>query len=105
MLRDAAMIQAQDAAYLNKRSAREGLDQRVEPLYTAEDAGKAISKMVCIPLYRRTEVAPGVTVELYDSGHVLGSALVALDLEESGRKTRVLFTGDLGRTEVPLLRD
>jgi metallo-beta-lactamase family protein len=105
MLRDAAMIQAQDAEYLNKRYQREGSDERVEPLYTEEDVSRAINMMVTVPLHRRTTIAPGVVLELHDSGHVLGSALVVLDCTDTGRKTRVLFTGDLGRSEVPLLGD
>jgi metallo-beta-lactamase family protein len=105
MLRDAAMIQEQDAAYLNKRYAREGSEERVDPLYSLDDVAKAIGLMVGVPLHRRTTIAPGVVLELFDSGHVLGSALVVLDCTEHGRKTRLLFTGDLGRSEVPLLRD
>lgn len=105
MLRDAAMIQAQDAAYLNKRYAREGIEERVEPLYSTEDAERAVSQMIGVPLHRRTVIAPGVVLELYDAGHVLGSALAVLDCTEHGRKIRLLFTGDLGRKQVPLLGD
>ncbi len=105
MLRDSAMIQTQDAAYLNKRNARDGIDRRIEPLYTAEDVQTAMGRMISVPLHRPIPVAPGVTVTFYNSGHVLGSALVVVDLEERGHRSRLLFTGDLGRTELPLLRD
>lgn len=105
MLRDAAMIQEQDAAYLNRRAAREGRDERVEPLYSIEDAGRAISQMISLPLYRTLEIAPGVALTFHNAGHVLGSTLVQLDLQEKGKRTRLLFTGDLGRAVLPLLSD
>lgn len=104
MLRDSAMIQEQDAKYINKRHQREGRDDRIEPLYTVEDAQRAISQMISVPLYRPMPVAPGVTITFHNAGHVLGSALVQLDLEEKGTRRRLLFTGDLGREELPLLQ-
>jgi len=104
MLRDAAMIQEQDARYLNKRFAREGDPTRIEPLYDTQDAQDAVGRMIGLPLHRAMPVAPGVMLTFHDSGHVLGSALVQLDLEERGKRVRFLFTGDLGREELPLLR-
>ena len=104
MLRDAAMIQEQDARWINRRNERDGIKDKVEPLYTVEDAQRAISHMVSIPLHRPMPIAPGATLTFHDAGHVLGSALVQLDLEEKGRTLRLLFTGDLGREELPLLR-
>ena len=104
MLRDAAMIQEQDARYINKRNQRDGIDERVEPIYTVDDAQEAIEHMISVPLHRSMKIGPGVTMTLHNSGHVLGSALVQLDLEEEGRQLRLLFTGDLGRAELPLLQ-
>jgi metallo-beta-lactamase family protein len=104
MLRDAAMIQDQDARYINKHNQRDGNPERVQPLYDVEDAERAVSMMMSVPLHRPIQVAPSVWLTFHDSGHVLGSALVALDVEEAGRKRRLLFTGDLGREELPLLR-
>lgn len=103
MLRDAALIQEQDARYLNKRAQREGSKERVEPIYTIDDAQQAISQMVSLPLHRSLLIAPGVTLTFYNAGHVLGSALTLLELEEAGRRVRFLYTGDLGRHELPLL--
>jgi metallo-beta-lactamase family protein len=103
MLRDAALIQDQDARYINKHNQREGSAERVTPLYDAADAERAVSQMISVPLHRPMLVAPSVWATFYDSGHVLGSALVVLDIEEAGRKRRLLFTGDLGRAELPLL--
>ena len=104
MLRDAAMLQEQDARYLNKRAQREGSSERVEPLYTVEDAQRAVSQMIALPGHRPLPIAPGATLTFRNAGHVLGSALVQLDLAEQGRRRRLLFTGDLGRDELPLLK-
>jgi len=104
MFRDAAMIQEQDARYLNKRYAREGKSERIEALYTVEDAQAAMKSMIGVPLHRKMTIAPGVSLTFFDAGHVLGSALVCLDLHEAGRSCRLLYTGDLGREELPLLQ-
>jgi metallo-beta-lactamase family protein len=103
MLRDAAMLQEQDARYINRHNQRDGIEERVEPLYDVEDAARAVGQMIGLPLRRPMSIAPGVTLTFHDAGHVLGSALVTLDLEEEGRRARLLFTGDLGRAELPLL--
>lgn len=103
MLRDAAMLQDQDARYINKHNQREGSPERVTPLYGVEDAEQAVSQMIGVPLHRPIQVAPSVTVTFHDAGHVLGSALVQLDVEEAGVRRRLLFSGDLGRAELPLL--
>lgn len=102
MLRDSAMIQKQDARYLNRH--REAGKEPIEPLYDVEDAHNAVKQMISVPLHRKLPIAPGVSLEFFDSGHVLGSALVVLDLEHKGNRKRLLFTGDLGREELPLLR-
>lgn len=104
MLRDSAMIQESDARYLNNRHKRAGSRERVDPLYDVEDAQRAVGHMISVPLHRTINVAPGVTATLWDAGHVLGSSVVQLDLAERGKTFRLLFTGDLGRTEIPLLR-
>ncbi len=103
MLRDAAMIQEQDARYINRRNAREGTPGKVEPLYELADAQRAVSQMVSVGLHRPMQIAPGVTLTFHEAGHVLGSAVVQLDLEEKGVRRRLLFTGDLGRDALPLL--
>jgi len=104
MLRDAAMIQDQDARYINRHNQRNGSDERVEPLYDAEDAERAVSQMISVPLHRAMPIGPSVSLTFHDSGHVLGSALCAFDVTENGQTKRILFTGDLGRAELPLLR-
>jgi len=103
MLRDAALLQDQDARYINRHNQRAGVADRVDPLYDVEDAARAVGSMIGVPLHRPMTIAPGVRLTFHDAGHVLGSALVALELEESGKRARLLFTGDLGRAELPLL--
>lgn len=102
MLRDAAIIQEQDAKHLNRQAERDG-GERVEPIYRVDDAQRAINQMISLPYKRPLQVVPGVNLTFHNAGHVLGSALVQLDLEEQGKRVRLLFTGDLGREELPLL--
>jgi metallo-beta-lactamase family protein len=108
MLEDAAMIQAQDARYVNKAIARDhAAMEPVEPLFTVDDAVAVIERMVAIPYHRRLPIGPGVHLTFHDAGHVLGSAIVVLDAEaEKGRaERRLVYTGDLGRHDRTILRD
>lgn len=104
MLRDAARIQEQDAAYVTQRNARRGLPP-VEPLYTLADAEQSMPLFRPHAYGRAVQVAPGVGVTFHDAGHILGAALTVFDLEEAGRRVRVGFAFDLGRKNLPLLRD
>lgn len=104
MLRDSGHIQESDAEYVNKRNAKKGLPP-VEPLYTVEDATESLKYFVGLGYDRPLTVAPGVTLTFRDAGHILGSAVVVLDIEEDGKKSRLVFTGDLGRKDMPILRD
>ena len=100
MLRDAAHIQESDAAYLNQKTNRQGLP-KVEPLYTLADAERAL------PLFRGHhyaapfEPAPGLRTTFHEAGHILGAGLTLF--EHEGR--RALFAVDLGRRDLPLIRD
>lgn len=104
MLRDAGHIQEDDVQFVNKRRARKG-KAPVEPLYTMADAAHATQQLVKHPYDDPFEVLPGVIARLVDAGHILGSAGVVLDLEENGRKVRLMFSGDIGRENLPILRD
>lgn len=103
-LRDAGHIQESDIAYLNKKRARQGLEP-AEPLYTAADAAAVADHLTPHPYNQPFEPAPGVVARLVDAGHILGSAGVVLDVEEKGRRVRLMFSGDIGRLGMPLLRD
>lgn len=104
MLRDSAHIQEEDAEYVNKKRAKQGLPP-IEPLYTIEDAERSLNSFVGLGYNRPLQIVPGITLTLYDAGHILGSAIVVLDVEEGGQKRRLVFTGDLGRKGMPILRD
>ncbi|HOG46449.1 MAG TPA: MBL fold metallo-hydrolase, partial [Anaerolineae bacterium] len=78
MLRDSAHIQEQDAAYLNKKRTRRG-EPPITPLYTTADAVASLRQFVGLSYERAFDVAPGVRATFYDAGHILGSALCALD--------------------------
>jgi len=104
MLRDSAFIQEQDALYVNKKRRRKGLPD-VEPIYTHADAVASLEHFISVGYNRPIPVAPGVRCMFLDAGHILGSAVIVLDVEEGQNHTRVLFTGDLGRKDMPILRD
>jgi metallo-beta-lactamase family protein len=106
MLLDAAMIQDSDARYIARLIARGERDiEPVEPLYGEADVMQVLGQMVGLPYHRPHVVAPGVVVTYFDAGHVLGSAIVVVDIEDDGRSLRLAFTGDLGRHHLPILRD
>jgi metallo-beta-lactamase family protein len=106
MLADAATLQESDARYINRAIERGQVDlEPVEPIYTIDDVTATMERMAALPYHRPQAIAPGVTLTLFDAGHVLGSALVVLDVEDGGERRRILFTGDLGRRHMPILRD
>jgi len=104
MLLDSAHIQESDTAYVNKKHKRKGLPP-VEPIYTVEDARASLDGFVSIDYHRPFAVAPGVVATFFDAGHILGSAITVLDVQENGRHYRLCFTGDLGRKDLPIIRD
>ncbi len=104
MLLDSATIQEQDVAYVNKKRARQG-EPPVEPLYTRDDAVASLEYFLSMGYNRPMPIAPGVRCTFLDAGHILGSAEVLLEVEEGAQRTRILFSGDLGRRGMPVLRD
>lgn len=106
MLMDSAHIQEMDVEYVNRRRARNG-QKPFEPLYTREDAAAALLQFVGIGYDRPHLLLPGITLTLVDAGHMLGSAHVILDIENGAGRSplRLLFSGDIGRTGIPIIRD
>lgn len=106
MLLDSGYIQERDVEYLNKRRKRQG-EPPLEPTYTQEDATESLHYFVTQSYHRTRQIAPGVSLTFYDAGHMLGSAIVALDIEDhdTGNEFRLVFSGDLGREGIPILRD
>lgn len=106
MLEDAAMIQAGDARYLNRAIERDHVDaDPIEPLFDQDDVARALEQMIGVPYHRRCQLAPDAWLTFFDAGHVLGSAVSVLDLDDDGERKRIVFTGDLGRRGSPILRD
>ncbi len=104
MLADSAYLQVQDVEYVNRKRIRQGKNP-FEPLYTPEDVPPTMRVFRRLPYHMSAEVAPGVTLTFHDAGHILGSAFVQLDLEEDGTTRRLMFTGDMGRRDMPILED
>lgn len=105
MLRDSAHIQEKDAEYMNRRHAKKGEAQTAQPLYSMEDAEACMEQFVGLGYNRKFQVTPNVQVTFLDAGHILGSAIVVLDVQENGRSRRITFTGDLGRNDLPVIKD
>ena len=76
-----------------------------DPLFTRVDADETIQQFKPVAYGRATEVLPGVTLTFRDAGHILGSASVWLQLEEEGSRSRIVFSGDIGQYDSPILRD
>jgi metallo-beta-lactamase family protein len=104
MLRDSAHINFKDVEYVNKKHKRKGLPP-VEPLYTIEEAEESLNYLVGHIYNRRFPVTDGVWALFRDAGHILGSAITVLEINDNGRTIRLAFTGDLGRKDLPILRD
>jgi metallo-beta-lactamase family protein len=104
MLVDSAHLQENDVRFVNKRRRKQGKNL-FEPLYTKEDALEALTHFHSIDYDRAFRPVPGVTVCFRDAGHILGSAIVVVDVEEEGTRTRLVFSGDIGRRGLPILRD
>lgn len=98
LLLDSAYIHERDAEYVNKKVVKRG-EAPIEPLYTVEDAKQALNLFK--PKVYENKHERGISFEFLDAGHILGSSEVLMELE--GR--RILFTGDLGRSNLPIIRD
>ncbi len=104
MLKDAAYLSMRDAEWENKRRRRADKEE-IEPLYTMDDVDIALRQFEGIPYNVKREVAEGITVTYHDAGHILGSAIVEIDIKEGGQTRKLVFSGDLGNSYAALLRD
>jgi metallo-beta-lactamase family protein len=105
MLMDSAYLQKQDAEFLNQRELYDPDFGPVDPLYGEEDVLKTIGQFVSVDYQRHFNIAPHIQCNFLDAGHVLGSSIIQLDIQTPSGKTRVAFTGDLGRENMPLMRN
>ncbi len=109
MLRDTAHIHEKDAEFFNKRHEHRkklGLaDGPVVPLYTMEDAERTLPLLHPVAYHSPQNLAPEVIYVPYDAGHILGSSCVVLHEQGNGREVRLAFSGDVGRPNLPIIRD
>lgn len=107
ILEDSANVQEQDALYYNKH-LKPG-EQPIKPLYTEEDVRRVARHFAPVAYFRLnqewTQINPDIRFKFYDAGHILGSAITLLEINDSGVLKRLVFTGDLGRHFLPILRD
>jgi metallo-beta-lactamase family protein len=103
MLGDAAKIQEEDAAYLNRK--RPPGEPKVEPLYDERDVYRTLHRLQAVRYGARFTVGKGIEATFADAGHLLGSAMVAVRIDGPARERWLTFTGDLGRPGLPILRD
>ena len=104
MLRDSAHIQEQEAEWRNRKAARSG-DTPYIPLYTTADAEATLALFVPVSYETDREIVPGVTLRFTDAGHLLGSASASLTASEDGQTKTVVFSGDIGNINQPILND
>ena len=104
MLMDSAYLQERDVEYVNRKRKRKHKNL-FEPLYRQEDIPGTLAQFERLAYGTAAEIAPGVVITFHDAGHILGSALTTIDITESGTTRRLLFTGDMGRWDMPILRD
>lgn len=104
MLLDSAHIQEQDAEWKNRKGARAGRAP-VEPLYTIEDAQKVAEYLKTCEYGEEIDLCEGVRVKFVDAGHLLGSASIWMNLSEGGVEKTIIFSGDIGNVDQPIIRD
>jgi metallo-beta-lactamase family protein len=104
MLRDTAYLQEKDIEWLTKIN-RKRHEPPPEPLYTMSDVERALSSFNGVGYNEAVNVVPGLTATFQDAGHILGSAGILLEISENGKKYRLGFSGDIGRSNMPILSD
>ena len=104
MLKDSAFINEKDVQWENRKRARKRLDL-IEAMYTVEDAQIAMKQFKGMVYQQKKRILPNVTLCLNDAGHILGSSIVELWLEDEGQQRKLVFSGDLGRSGMPILED
>ncbi len=104
MLLDSAYIQERDVEFVNKRLAKKRQVLR-KPLYSVEDARSCMNHFSGVDYGQTFEAVPGIKATLFNAGHMFGSSMALLEIRESSRMTRLVFTGDLGRRNLPIIED
>ena len=103
MLPDSGHIQESETMIKNKKRKRQGTKPLLEPLYTAQDAADCMKLFVPEKYDTLIDVAEGITVRFNDAGHMLGSAMIEIWVTENGKQQKIVFSGDIGNNDIPLL--
>ena len=104
MLPDSAYVQKKDLEYVNKKRAKQG-KTLFEPLYTLEDAEKSMEKFSSVNLGEYFSLNGEMKAYLINAGHILGSSMAIIKINEGEKEIKIGYTGDLGRKNLPILRD
>ena len=104
MLRDSAHIQMFEAEWRNRKGRRAGREEYV-PMYTVEDAKGVMKCFIGCRYMEEQLIAEGITIRFVDAGHLLGSSSIEVWIEEDGVKKKIVFSGDIGNTDQPLIKD
>lgn len=104
MLPDSGHIQEQESEWKNRKRMRKGEDPK-EPLYTAEEAARCLQIFEPVKYDEIIDITPQIHVRFNDAGHMLGSSIIELWVEEDGKQLKTVFTGDLGNNDIPLLSE
>jgi len=105
IMMDSAHIQAKDMEYMKKRALKRGEVFDGEPLYMEKDVVNSLNHFVAVSYDRPVPVADGAQVTFYDAGHILGAAIPVLNINKDGKQMVIGCAGDLGRKNLPILRD
>lgn len=104
MLPDSGHIQEMEIEWKNRKRMRKG-EKLKEPMYTAQDAARSLGLFVPISYDEIIEVADGINVRFNDAGHMLGSSTIEIWVEEDGITEKIVFSGDIGNNDIPLLSE
>ena len=102
MLPDSGHIQEMEAEWKNKKRERKGEDP-IPPMYTAEDAAKSIEIFKPVQYNEIVDIDENIKARFNDAGHMLGSSIIEVWITENGETKKIVFTGDLGNNDIPLL--
>lgn len=107
VMRDSAKIQSEDVAYKKKRHKKQGRTSKhpYEPIFLMEDVDRVLPMIETIRYGKEVKIGTGVTIVFHDAGHILGSSSVKIEATKHGSSRGIVFSGDLGRPNSPILRD
>jgi metallo-beta-lactamase family protein len=102
MLPDSGYLNEKDAQWENKKRAKKG-EEEIEPLYTRAEAEACLAQFQSVRYEEDVEIVPGLILRFHDAGHILGSAIVELEYREGNESRTLVFSGDLGYRDAPVM--